>query len=294
MPEAEQPLSWVARLKGAFSREEVAEDGAPEDKGRAAASEARVLNAARFDTLRVEDVMVPRADIVAVEVDTPLKELARLFADAAHSRLPVYRETLDEPVGVVHIKDVLRLLAENVGGGGDAAVADKPVLSSITRPVLYVPPSMPVADLLLRMQTRRIHMALVVDEFGGTDGLLTLEDLVEEIVGDIADEHEKTEEPAIRARGATLWDVDARAPIEDLEALTGRSLDLPEAVEEEVDTLGGLVFALAGRVPERGEVIVHPAGVEFEVVDADPRRVKRMLVRLREIAPVLQPAGNGK
>ncbi len=295
MPDPDQPLSWMARLKGAFVREEPAPaQGAAGDPRRAAASEARVLNAARFDTLRVEDVMVPRADIVAVEIDTPLGELANLFAEAAHSRLPVYRETLDEPVGVVHIKDVLRHLAESVGESGDAAVADQRVLPSILRPVIYVPPSMSAADLLLRMQTRRMHMAIVVDEFGGTDGLVTLEDLVEEIVGDIEDEHDEADEPAIRPRGASCWEVEARAPIEQLEALTGRALKLPDAVEE-VDTLGGLVFTIAGRVPERGEIIVHPAGVEFEVVDADPRRVKRMLVRARELAPVLQPAnGNGK
>jgi CBS domain containing-hemolysin-like protein len=285
----------MARLKGAFTRDEpTAIPGLKDDPHRTAASEARVLNAARFDSLRVEDVMAPRADIIAVEIDTPFGELARLFVEAGHSRMPVYRETLDEPVGVVHIKDVLRHLAEGVGGLGDAAVADQRVLTSILRPVIYVPPSMSAADLLLRMQTRRMHMAIVVDEFGGTDGLVTLEDLVEEIVGDIEDEHDEADEPTIRARSASSWDVEARAPIEELEGLTGRSLDLPDAVEE-VDTLGGLVFTIAGRVPERGEIIVHPAGVEFEVVDADPRRVKRMVVRMREPQPVLQPAnGSGK
>jgi CBS domain containing-hemolysin-like protein len=285
----------MARLKGAFSREEPAPAaGVADDPRRAAASEARVLNAARFDTLRVEDVMVPRADIIAVEVDTPLGELARLLAEAAHSRLPVYRQTLDEPVGVVHIKDVLPHLAAAVAAKTDPALADKKVLPAIVRPVIYVPPSMPAADLLLRMQTRRMHLAIVVDEFGGTDGLVTLEDLVEEIVGDIEDEHDEADEPPIKPRGANTWEAEARAPIEELESLTGRSLVLTDAVEE-VDTLGGLVFTLAGRVPERGEVIVHPAGVEFEVLDADPRRVKRMVVRAKEPAPALQPAnGSGK
>jgi CBS domain containing-hemolysin-like protein len=143
---------------------------------------------------------------------------------------------------------------------------------------------MPASDLLLRMQTRRMHMAIVVDEFGGTDGLVTLEDLIEEIVGDIADEHDVADEPVIKARGEAAWEVDARAEIEEFESLAGRKLTLPDAVEE-VDTLGGLVFTLAGRVPERGEIIAHPAGVEFEVIDADPRRVKRMIVRLKEPAP---------
>jgi CBS domain containing-hemolysin-like protein len=285
----------MARIKGAFAREEpAAPSGVGEDPRRAAASQERVLNAARFDTLRVEDVMVPRADIIAVEVDMPLGELARLLAEAAHSRLPVYRQTLDEPVGVVHIKDVFPHLAEAVAATADPALAEKKVLPAIVRPVIYVPPSMSAADLLLRMQTRRMHMAIVVDEFGGTDGLVTLEDLVEEIVGDIEDEHDEADEPPIKPRGANTWEVEARAPIEELEALTGRSLVLTDAVEE-VDTLGGLVFTLAGRVPERGEVIVHPAGVEFEVLDADPRRVKRMVVRAKEPAPALQPAnGSGK
>ena len=298
MPEPEQPFSWMARLKGAFAREEpAAPDGAaPPDPRREAASQARVLNAARFDTLRVDDVMVPRADIIAVQIDTPLDDLAKLFAEAAHSRLPVYRETLDEPVGVVHIKDVLRHLAEELGDNGSApwARADGRVLHSIVRPVLFAPPSMPAADLLLRMQTRRVHMAVVVDEFGGTDGLVTLEDLVEEIVGDIEDEHDEADAPTIRPRGAQMWDVDARAPIEDLEELCARELVLPEAAEE-VDTLGGLVFALAGRVPERGEIIIHPQGVEFEVIDADPRRVKRMIVRAKEPpAPPQAVNGGGK
>jgi CBS domain containing-hemolysin-like protein len=258
-----------------------------------AASAARVLNAARFDTLRVEDVMVPRADIIAVEVDTPLGELATMLAEAAHSRLPVYRETLDEPVGVVHIKDVLRYLADAMAKPADSAAAEQRVLPTIVRPVIYVPPSMPAADLLLRMQTKRMHMAIVVDEFGGTDGLVTLEDLVEQIVGDIADEHDDADEPAIRARGPEVWEAEARAEIDELEALTQRTLVLPEAPEE-VDTLGGLVFTLAGRVPERGEVIEHPAGVEFEVIDADPRRVKRMIVRLKAPASPAPAAGGGK
>jgi CBS domain containing-hemolysin-like protein len=283
----------MARIKGAFLREEPARER-DEDPRRTAAAEARVLNAARFDTLRVEDVMVPRADIIAVEVDTPLGELAALLTEAAHSRLPVYRDTLDEPVGVVHIKDVLQHLAEALRNGADPALTEKRVLPSIVRPVIFAPPSMPVADLLLRMQTRRLHMAIVVDEFGGTDGLVTLEDLVEEIVGDIADEHDEADEPPIRPRGADTWEVEARAPIEELERLTGRKLVLADTAED-VDTLGGLVFTLAGRVPERGEIIVHPSAVEFEVLDADPRRVKRMIVRAKEPAPAPEPAdGMGK
>jgi len=289
MPENGQPSprlgrprpSFLARLKNVFAPDAATATAAViADPKLAEASQERVLNAARFDTLRVEDVMVPRVDIVAVEIETRLDELAARFVEGAHSRLPVYRETLDEPVGVVHIKDVIGPLAMALT---DPDQGKKLILAEITRPVLYAPPSMRAADLLLRMQTRRAHMALVVDEFGGTDGLVTLEDLVEEIVGEIEDEHDQTEAPPIRARGVNTWDADARALIEDFEELTGRKLNLPEAVED-VDTLGGLVFALAGRVPERGEIIVHPDGVEFEVLDADPRRIKRLIVRAKQPA----------
>lgn len=293
MPETDQPPSWIARVRRAFAggAEPPADASAP-DPERAEASQARLINAARFDSLRVDDVMVPRADIMAVEINTPLGELAKIFVEASHSRMPVYRDTLDEPVGVVHIKDVMARLADALGGANNADDAQRQVLAAITRPALYAPPSMPAADLLLRMQTRRVHMAIVVDEFGGTDGLVTLEDLVEEIVGDIEDEHDETEAPHIRARGVNTWDADARADIEEFEELAGRRLDLPEAVED-VDTLGGLVFALAGRVPERGEIIVHPAGVEFEVLDADPRRVKRLIVRATDPAPAPDSPTNG-
>lgn len=252
------------------------------------ASRARVSKAAAFDALRVEDVMVPRADIVSIEIDTPLGEAARLFAEAAHSRMPVYRETLDDPVGLVHIKDVLRHIASSPDEGG--APAEARILDAIKRPVLYVPPSMPAADLLLKMQSRRMHMAIVVDEFGGTDGLVTLEDLVEQIVGDISDEHDEAEASPVRPRGVNTWEADARAPVETMEALTQRPLHLPDQIEE-VDTLGGLVFQLAGRVPERGEIIRHPAGFEFEVADADPRRIKRLVVRALDAAA---PAAAGE
>lgn len=239
---------------------------------------ARLINAALFDRLRVEDVMVPRADIVAVDVDATLKEVAQVFAQNPHSRVPVFRETLDDPLGMVHIKDVVRHLAPSVGNGHEHG--DLKILERIRRPVLFAPPSMPAADLLFKMQSRRVHMALVVDEFGGTDGLVTLEDLVEEIVGDIEDEHDSDTGPLVRTRGPACWEVDARCDIHEFEAIIKRDL-ASDDVTEEVDTLGGLVFTLVGRVPERGEVIRHPAGVEFEVSDADPRRIKRLLVRVQ-------------
>lgn len=229
-----------------------------------------------FKTLRVSDVMTPRADINALDITTDFAEVVRCFAEHEHSRLPIYRDTLDDPVGVVNVKDVFKLLASS---GGAPQPAD-PVLHRLRREVLYVPASMRAADLLLRMQSSRIHMALVIDEFGGTDGLVTLEDLVEAVVGDIADEYDEAAPAHIVARPAGVLEADARASLEELEAALGESM-APEDLEEEIDTVGGLVATLAGRVPQRGEVISHPGGFEFEVTDADPRRIKH--VRIRKI-----------
>lgn len=244
-----------------------------------------VDHAEAFQSLRVADVMTPRADIVAVEISTPLGEVVALFAEAEHSRLPVYRESLDDPVGVVHIKDVVKLIAQPGGGEAFAPNWDEAVLGRLRRDPLYVPDSMRAADLLLRMQARRTHMALVIDEFGGVDGLVTLEDLLEAVVGDISDEHDTDAEPEFVQRAPDLWETDARTPLERLEA--GVDLQLQDEEEEEpVDTVAGLVVRLAGRVPQRGEVISHPLGLEFEVLDADPRRIRRLRVRrLAESAP---------
>jgi len=215
----------------------------------------------------VRDVMVPRADITAVDVETSFDDLVHLITEAGHSRIPVYRETLDDARGMVHIKDVL---AQH-GREGEFDLA------AIVRPVLFVSPFMRVPDLLLEMRVKRCHMALVVDEFGGIDGLLTIEDLVEEIVGEIEDEHDRHDEPDLTERADGVLIAEARVSIEDLEELVGEFVTEDE--REEIDTIGGLVFALAGRVPIRGELIGHPSGVEFEVLDADPRRVKRLRVR---------------
>lgn len=232
-----------------------------------------VDNATAFDSLRVQDIMVPRADIIAVSADTGLRELAQTFIRSSHSRLPVFNEILDDPRGMVHIKDLLRFLLP----GEDAPVdSEAKVLEQVIRPVLYAPPSMQADDLMLNMQTTRIHMALVVDEYGGTDGLVTLEDLVEQIVGEIEDEHDSAA-PELQEVEDGKWDADARISIEDMEAASGVSLVDGED-EDDVDTLGGLVFQLAGRVPQRGEIIPHPAGLEFEVMEADPRRLRRLLV----------------
>jgi CBS domain containing-hemolysin-like protein len=240
-----------------------------------------VDQAQAFQSLRVDDVKTPRADIVAVEIAATFEEVVRQFVEAEHSRMPIFRETLDDPVGVVHVKDVFKMLADEAR----RPMASEPVLRRLRREALYVPGSMRAADLLVRMQTSRIHMALVIDEFGGTDGLVTLEDLVESVVGDIDDEHDETSHAQVVAR-AGVYEADARAPLDELEACIGETL-ASEELEEEVDTVGGLVSALAGRVPQRGEVITLPHRFDFEIIDADPRRVKRVRVRRIETA---QPA----
>jgi len=240
-----------------------------------------VDQAKAFNSLRVRDVMTPRADIVAVEISLPLEDVIRRFATSELTRMPIYRETLDDPVGVVHIKDIVLLLAptsEGADARSDAGMRREPVLHRLRREILYVPASMRCADLLLRMRVARIHMALVIDEFGGVDGLVTLEDLLEAVVGDIDDEHDDDRAPDLVIRSGGVIEADARASLEDLEAALGRSLRLPDD-EEEVDTVAGLVATLAGRVPQRGEVIVHPLGFEFEVTDADPRRIRRLRIR---------------
>jgi CBS domain containing-hemolysin-like protein len=214
------------------------------------------------------DVMVPRGDIVALDADEPFSEVVKCMVEHGHSRVPVYRESLDDVIGFVHVKDVL------------APVADRrpAKLERLLRKVLFVAPSLPILDLLVQMRQARTHIAMVVDEFGGIDGLVTIEDLIEEIVGDIEDEHDVGQAPTLIERPDGSIIADARIPIEMLEEQQGTRLR-PEGDGEAVDTLGGLVFTLAGRVPKRGEIILHPDGLEFEVLDADPRRVKRLRVR---------------
>ncbi|WP_245860836.1 transporter associated domain-containing protein [Rhodobacter maris] len=227
--------------------------------------------------MRVGDVAVPKAEIVAVPVTTPRDELVEVFRSQGYSRLPVFKDTLDSPVGLVHLKDLAL-------GWGFGAGAGRFSLRKLLRPLLYVPPSMPIGVLLQKMQVQRIHMALVIDEYGGVDGLVTLEDLIEQVIGEIEDEHDEEEDGIWKLEKAGQWIVQARAPLNDFEAEIG--LRLGDAEEHaEIDTLGGLVVTQIGRVPARGEVIVAESGVEFEVVDADPRRVKRLRVRLPGIAP---------
>ncbi|MDH3233331.1 MAG: hemolysin family protein [Alphaproteobacteria bacterium] len=230
----------------------------------------------KLHELSVEDVMVPRVDIVAVEEKTPLEAVVRLMTKDAHSRLPVYRRDLDDVTGMVHIKDVLAQKGTR-----------RPFrLSRILRKVLFAAPSMKVLELLAQMRETRIHMALVVDEFGGIDGLVTIEDLVEEIVGDIEDEFDETEAPQMTPEGRGVMLADARVTIEDFEAQYGPTVSDEE--RDDIDTLGGLVAALAGRVPGRGELVEHPGGLEFEVVDADHRRVRKL--RVRNLPPRKRPS----
>jgi CBS domain containing-hemolysin-like protein len=248
--------------------EELIEEGREAEGSIAAHERVLLANILKLRDRSVEDAMVPRADIVAVDIDTPLPALIQRISEEAHSRLPVYRETLDDVVGMVHIKDVLACVAQPQK---DFDFKD------IVRDVLIVAPSMPVLDLLLQMRQSRQHMALVVDEFGGIDGLVTIEDLVEEIVGEIEDEHDEKEAPLVVTRPDGSLLADARLPIDDFLSQVGPVLE--EEEREVFDTLGGLVFNLAGRVPNRGEVLRHSSGLEFEVVDADPRRIKRLRVR---------------
>ena len=223
--------------------------------------------------LTVYDIMVPRVDIVAVDIDISLSELVRIMSEEAHSRIPVYRGTLDDIAGMVHIKDVLACWTRE----------QKVTLNEIVRSVLFVAPSMPILELLLQMRVSRVHLALVVDEFGGIDGMVTIEDLVEEIVGEIEDEHDDDDTPRIIEGDDGTLVADARVPIKDFEDRLGEILTEQER-EEDIDTLGGLVFFLAGRVPVRGEVVRHGSGIEFEVLDADPRRIRRLRVCQRTLA----------
>ena len=253
------------------SLEDVLEEEAGNDESLTGEELHMLRNLLGFKDVRVEDVMVPRADITAVDEKTSLEDLGGLFTESGHSRLPVYKQSLDHPIGMVHIKDLVVMLAGK---------APKVPLKALIRDILFAPPSMPALDLLLRMQASRSHMALVVDEYGGTDGLVTIEDLIEEIVGEIEDEYDDQDGPQIVTRSGDILEAQARLPIEQLEEKLGITL-VDE--DEDIDTLGGLVFTLAGRVPQRGEMIIHKNGIEFEVRDADPRRIKTLRIRRKKV-----------
>jgi magnesium and cobalt transporter len=235
--------------------------------------QALIANVLRLRGTTADDVMVPRADIVAMRVDVTLDEAIAQIRREGHSRLPVYQEQLDDIVGMVHIKDVF----------GYVGQPEAFRLEAILRRPLLVAPQIPVLDLLLQMRQARMHLALVVDEYGGIDGLVTIEDLVETIVGDISDEHDEIQGPAITERSDGSLDLDARLPVEKFEARLGSVLTEEER-HADIDTVGGLVFTLAGRVPARGEVIGHPSGIEFRILDADARRIRRVRVRRTQAA----------
>ena len=257
-------------------REERAEPIDPEEH-------TLIANVLKLGTVTVSDAMVPRADIDAVEAATKLDDVVAVMTRQGHSRIPVYQGSLDDVIGMIHIRDVLGAIDKANGRGR------RPALRRLVSNVLFVAPSMRVLDLLLQMRKSRIHMALVVDEYGGTDGLVTIEDLVEEIVGEIEEEHEAATAPRMEERPDGSVIVDARLPIEEFEVKAGPLLSGSDE-EGDVDTLGGFVSVLAGRVPVRGELVVHDAsGLEFEVMDADPRRVKRL--RVRNLPA--NPAGHG-
>ncbi len=258
-----------------------------------------LLRLLRFGGLKVEDVMVPRADIIAIDEEATIGRLIEIFQDAGVSRVPVYHDTLDDPRGMVHVKDLLKYLsaadnpAGEVGVGRPAdvalAVCEPGALqrnvkgAGLLRPVLNVPPSMPAINLLIRMQATRNHLALVVDEYGGTDGLVTIEDLVEQVVGDIEDEYDVDEAANITEDARLGLVAQARTPIAELEAHLGIKLVKPDD-EGEIDTIGGLVVAQLGRVPARGELVAHESGIEFEVLEADPRRIKRVRLHRKSLA----------
>lgn len=231
--------------------------------------------------LRVDDVAIPKVDIVAVPLDITRDELVEVFRQQGFSRLPVYKGTLDHPQGLVLLKDLA--LQHGFGAGGRFS------LKRMLRPILYAPPSMPLNVLLQKMQKERVHMALVIDEYGGVDGLVTIEDLIETVIGEIEDEHDEAEGALWKLEEPGIWVVQATAPLDEVETEIGLKLRTGED-DEEIDTLGGLVFLRTGRVPARGEIVAHESGVEFEVVDADPRRIKRLRLRLPGQVAAVAPA----
>jgi CBS domain containing-hemolysin-like protein len=291
---------------------EVLEESAPSDLGFSPEEGTMLKNILGLRERRIDDVMVPRAHIVAVQQDIPLGELVKVFEKAGHSRLVAFNDTLDDPVGMVHIRDLSAFMTEHASvapkpkpkrrkkrpeAAAGKPLSDEPaeknsrttldlgaidlamplIETKIIRTMLFVPPSMPAIDLLAKMQATRIHLALVVDEYGGTDGIVSIEDLVELIVGDIEDEHDEDEAPGILRQSDGSFVADARASLEDVIEVVGKGFDVGEALNE-VDTLAGYLVSQVGRVPVRGELVPGPSGFEFEVLDADPRRVKKVRI----------------
>ncbi|MCF1708619.1 hemolysin family protein [Tabrizicola sp. J26] len=273
----------LGRILSAFG---ASEGAAPSDQDSAlpAVTTAPVPGLSNLRRLRVDDVMIPKVEITAVPVDIGKDELVEVFREHGFSRLPVYKETLDKPLGFVLLKDLALQYGFGAGNGRFS-------LRKMLRPVLYVPPSMPAAVLLQKMQKERIHMALVIDEYGGVDGLVTIEDLIETVIGEIDDEHDEADAKLWVMEKPGVYLAQARAPLEELEEATGLRLRTDED-DEDIDTLGGLVFLRTGRVPARGEIVPHESGAAFEVIDADPRRIKRLRIRLpgAQSTPAALPA----
>ena len=286
-PENSGQGGFFSRLLGAFSPTEGEDEPAGQTAPAANAGPAPMpFGISNLRKLRVDDVAIPKAEIAAVPVEIDKDELVEVFRKHGYSRLPVYNGTLDKPLGLVLLKD----LALTYGFGASGRFS----LRKLLRPVLYAPPSMPVGVLLQKMQKERVHMALVIDEYGGVDGLVTIEDVIETVIGEIEDEHDDVSDSFWTVEKPGVYLVQARAPLDEFEAETGLTLEPEGEDEDEVDTMGGLVFLLVGRVPARGEVIRHDSGAEFEVVDADPRRIKRLRVRLPGATrPTLSKAKDG-
>lgn len=296
--------SWIGRVLRALfgwksgtiraDLEVVLEEATPAETGFSPEERTMLRNILGLRERRLEDVMVPRADIVAIQHDISIGELIKVFESAAHSRLVVYNESLDDPVGMVHIRDLLAHMASRAAvnplvnerrkrpfpAGLDLRLVNlsTPLSSTkIIRSILFAPPSMPAIHLLAKMQATRIHLALVIDEYGGTDGLVSIEDIVEQIVGDIDDEHDEDESPTVMRQADGSYVADARATLDDVVAAIGAEFDVGD-VAEEVDTIGGYLVMQLGRVPVRGELVPGPGEFEFEVLDADPRRIKRVKI----------------
>jgi CBS domain containing-hemolysin-like protein len=263
-------------IEEAIDEAEESEGSAPAAGDLSAAERQMLRNLLHFGEETAGDICVTRGDIMAVPSDVGFDELVRAFVDAGHSRLPVYGESLDEVIGMVHIKDVFMA---SVDPSRDRS------LGALMREPLFVPESMGVIELLARMRTERVHLAIVVDEFGGTEGLVTIEDVVEEIVGEIEDEHDDAEAAMLTMLDDGLWEADARLELEELARTVDRRLS---SDEDEVDTLGGLVFLLAGHIPAKGECVTHPSGWKLEAVDSDPRRIIRVRLHAPETQTVEQ------
>lgn len=287
-----KPVSnLIAKAQGIKLREsleDVIENDNEHQNAFSPEEKSMIRNILEFSDVNVENIMVPRADIIAADVKTQVSDIFQIFSEAGYSRCPIYDGSLDNPIGMVHFKDILNWLVTSCLSPKDSKNLSNLNFEqsieklNIIREVLYVPPSMMASDLLIKMQKQRIHMALVIDEYGGTDGLITIEDLVEEIVGEIEDEHDDDADiPTIEKISPKIYHADARLPMEDLEALLKVDF-LSDDRDEDVVTLGGLVFSLAGRIPIRGEIINHSSGTIFEILEADLRRIKRLKITLHE------------